>query len=101
VGKVRANSATDLLLKALPGAPVVSVAGAAKLIGRTFPAANNAISTLVEVRILKQITVGSRNRVYEAPEIVEAFTDFERQLSNPVGDTEVSSPGRRVPPPTK
>jgi hypothetical protein len=98
VGKVRANSATDLLLKALAGAPVVSVAGAAKLIDRTFPAANNAISKLVEAGILKQVTLGSRNRAYEAPDIITAFTDFERQLSRPVGDTKISAPNRRVPP---
>jgi Fic family protein len=101
VGKVRANSATDLLLKALPGAPVVSVAGAAKLIGRTFPAANNAISSLVEAGILKQITVGSRNRAYEAPDIIAAFIGFERELSSPAGDTGVSPPSRKVPPRTQ
>jgi hypothetical protein len=31
----------------------------------------------VDVGILKQINVGKRNRAFEAPEIIEAFTDLE------------------------
>ncbi len=94
---VRKNSATDLLLRALPGAPVVTVNSAAALIGRTFPAANNAVTQLVEVGILKQVNIGRRNRAYEAPAIIAAFTDLERQLGIPRGATRTSEPSRRVP----
>ncbi len=38
LGRVRANSATDLLLRALPGTPVITVSSAAAHLGRTFPA---------------------------------------------------------------
>src|SRR5450759_564691 len=41
---VRTNSATDLLLLAVPGAPIVTVSAAATLIGRTFKPANDAIT---------------------------------------------------------
>jgi hypothetical protein len=44
----------------------------------TFKPANEAIQRLVQAGILQQITVGRRNRAYEAPEIVDAFTDLER-----------------------
>lgn len=37
LGRVRSGSATDLLLRSLPGAPVLTVNGAATLIGRSFP----------------------------------------------------------------
>ena len=94
---VRKNSATDLLLRALLGAPVVTVNSAAALIGRTFPAANNAVTQLVEVGVLKQVNIGRRNRAYEAPAIIAAFTDLERQLGSPEGDTRTSEPSRRVP----
>jgi Fic family protein len=94
---VRRNSATDLLLSALPGAPVITANSAAALIGRSFPAANNAVSQLVEAGVLNQITIGRRNRAYEAPEIIAAFTDLERQLASPEGDTLTSEPLRRVP----
>jgi len=86
IGSVRRNSAADLLLRALPGAPVVTVPSAATLIGRSFTAANNAVAQLVTAGVLQQINVGRRNRAYEAPEIIAAFTDLERQLALPEGD---------------
>lgn len=83
VGRVRASSATDLLLHRLAGAPVLTAESAATLIGRTFKPANEAIQRLVEAGILHQITIGRRNRAYEAPEIIDAFTDLERTLASP------------------
>jgi Fic family protein len=97
LGAIRANSATDVLLRSLPGAPILTVDSAATLIDRTFKPANAAIQRLVEAGILQQITIGRRNRAYEAPEILEAFTALERQLSSPEGDTRTSPPARRVP----
>jgi len=99
VGRVRANSAADLLLRALIGAPVVTVNSAANLIGRSFVQTNQAVTRLVAAGILRQITVGRRNRAFEAPEIIDAFTDLERQLGSPAGDTRSSAPERRVPRP--
>ncbi|MGH3439409.1 MAG: Fic family protein [Sciscionella sp.] len=97
VGRVRARSATDLLLRALLGAPVISVNSASDLIGRSFPQTNQAIGRLVDAQILTQVTVGRRNRAFEAPEIVDAFSDLERQLASPDGNTRISEPSRRVP----
>jgi Fic family protein len=97
LGRVRANSATDLLLHRLPGAPVLTAESAATLIGRTFKPANDAIQRLVGADILQQITIGQRNRAYEAPEIIEAFTDLERRLASPESDTRTSPPSRAVP----
>lgn len=97
VGRVRAQSATDLLLRALLGAPVVSVNSASELIGRSFPQTNEAIGRLVGAAVLTQVTVARRNRAFEASEIVDAFADLERQLASPEGNTRVSEPSRRVP----
>jgi hypothetical protein len=97
LGKVRAHSSTDLLIGALPGAPIVTVNGAAKLIGRTFQATNLAIDRLVGAKILQQINVGQRNRAFEAPELIQAFTELERQLASPTGNTRSAAPTRRVP----
>ena len=47
--------------------------------------------------VLVQVSVGRRNRAYEAPELIDAFTAFERRLASPEGDTRVSVPARRVP----
>jgi len=97
VGRVRADSATDLLLKRLPGAPVLTVDSAAELLGRSFKPANGAIQRLVEADVLRQITIGRRNRAYEARDIIDAFTDLERQLASPAGDTRTARPARAVP----
>jgi Fic family protein len=97
IGSVRRNSAADLLLRALPGAPVVTVPSAATLIGRSFTAANNAVAQLVTAGVLHQVNVGRRNRAYEAPEIIAAFTDLERLLALPDADTRTSKPARPVP----
>ena len=98
LGHVRAGSGTDLLLRALPGAPILTVASAAELIDRSFPAVNDAISRLTEAGVLKQITIGRRNRAFEAKEVIDAFTSLERQLASPVGDTRSSPPTRPVTP---
>lgn len=97
LGRVRASSATDLLLRCLPGAPVLTADSAATLIERTFKPANEAIQRLLQAGILDQITIGRRNRAYEAPEIIDAFTDLERQLASPTGDTRTSPPSRPAP----
>lgn len=97
IGRVRSRSAADLLLHALLGAPVLTVTSASALIGRSFPQTNEAMSRLVDAGILRQVTAGKRNRAFEAPEIIDAFTDLERQLASPGGDTRSSGPSRRVP----
>jgi Fic family protein len=97
LGAVRARSATDLLLRALPGAPVLTVDSAAQLIGRTYKPANDAIQRLVDAKILRQVTIGRRNRAFEAPDVIAAFTALERQLASPEGDTLTSDPARPVP----
>jgi Fic family protein len=97
LGPVRANSAADLLLHMLPGAPILTVSSAAALIGRTFKPANDAVSRLADAGILTQVKVGRRNRAFEAVDVIEAFTTLERQLASPGGDTRTSEPSRPVP----
>jgi hypothetical protein len=76
---------------------VLTVGSAATFIGRSFEQTNQAIGRLTEADILHQITVGRRNRAFEAPDIIAAFTDLERQLASPEGDTRSSKPARPVP----
>jgi Fic family protein len=97
LGRVRANSAADLLITAIAGAPVLTVGGAATLISRSYPQTNAAIERLVSAGILSQITIGRRNRAFEAPAIVNVFTDLKRQLASLDGNTRTSQP---VPPVT-
>jgi len=97
VGQIRSGSAVDLLIRALPGAPIVTAASAAVLIDRSFQATNLAIARLKEVGIVSQVNVARRNRAFEASEVIDTFTDLERQLASPDGDTRSSAPARSVP----
>ncbi len=94
---VRANSALDLLVGKLIGAPILTVATAATLIERSYPATNAAIERLTAAGILRQLTIGRRNRAFESPDVITAFTALERRLASPDGDTRPSPPKRPVP----
>jgi Fic family protein len=97
LGRVRAKSATDLLLKALIGVPILTVSSASRVIERSFVQTNEAVVRLAEAGILRQVNVGRRNRAFEASEVLDAFTHLERQLASPGGETRASKPSRRVP----
>ena len=97
VGRVRRDSTVNLLVSVLPSAPVLTTTTAAELVGRSFPATSMAIERLVAAGVLAQVSVGRRNRAYEAPELIDVFTAFERRLASTEGDTRVSDPARRVP----
>jgi Fic family protein len=97
LGTVRAGSAVDALVDTLPGSPVITVQTAASLTGRSAQAVNEAIPRLLEAGILRQTTVGRRNRAFEAPELVDSFADLERRLASPEGDTRISPPARAAP----
>ena len=92
---LRSDSTAALLLPRLVGAPIVTVATAAALVDRSFPAANSAMERLVAAGILRQLTVGRRNRAFEAPEVFDAFGALERCLASPEHATH--SPHRSVP----
>lgn len=93
----RANSSEDLLIRALIGTPVVSVGSASELIGRSYPAARNAIESLVKHGVLVQNSKNRRGRIFVAVDVVDAFTGFERAMSVPGGDTSVELPARLGP----
>ncbi|HUW88557.1 MAG TPA: Fic family protein [Candidatus Paceibacterota bacterium] len=85
LGTVRKGSSLDTLLKGLVGMPILTVATAMNLTRTTHKQTNEAISVLVEAEILKSMSSRMRNRVYEAPEIIAAFAELERQLAGPNG----------------
>ena len=98
-GHPRRDSAARLLIEKLPAAPMLTTSTAATLIDRSFQAASQAMDRLVRTGVLRQVGVGRRHRVFEASELIEAFTALERQLASPGGDTRSSAPARHVPRP--
>lgn len=97
LGQVRANSATDIILRVLPGAPILTIRSAETMLNRTFKPTREALQRLIDAGILREVTIAKRNRAYEAPEIIDAFTALERQLASAHGDTRTSPPARPVP----
>jgi Fic family protein len=85
LGKVRKNSSLELLLQHLPEMPLLTVAGASRILKRSLPAANDAVNELVEAGFLTPLNQGKRDRVFEAHELLDAFTKFERSLATPGG----------------
>jgi Fic family protein len=98
LGRVRANSAVELLLDLLPGVPVITVDRAARLIGRSAMRTGEAVNRLEAAGVLRQRNIGrQRYRVFEAADVVDLFTGLERALASPTGDTATAPPTRRVP----
>ena len=88
----------SLLIGKLLGNPVVSVASAARLTGRSQEAARLAIHSLEGAGILVQNAKNRKSGIYVAREVVDAFTEYERALATPGGDTAAAQPARPVPP---
>ena len=83
LGTIRKGSATDRILGVLPGAPVLTIESAASLLGVSNNPAVEAVGRLEKAGILRQIKRGERNRTFECPEVIQAFTDLERGLAVP------------------
>jgi Fic family protein len=98
LGSVRADSALAKLIATIPGTPMMTPSGAAALIGRSLSSTAEAIARLADAGILAPTVAGRRRgQVYEAREVIEAFTLLERQLGSPAGDTTLEKPSRPAP----
>ncbi|HET6894808.1 MAG TPA: Fic family protein [Candidatus Baltobacteraceae bacterium] len=98
LGSIRRNSAIDVLVERIPGAPIATVSTLAQLAQRSFQSVNEAMNRLMENDIVSPVRVGAqRNRVFEARDIIHAFTELELQLASPAGDTGIQAPARPVP----
>lgn len=93
----RKNSAVFDLIQLLPGMPVISVESAAIATEKSTEAIRLAIPTLMDAGILSQTSKGKRNRIFEATEVVDEFTRYERSLATTSGDTRSEKPKRPVP----
>jgi Fic family protein len=102
LGRVRADSAINRIIEVVPGAPIITVESAARLVDRSIVRTGEAINRLVDAGVLRQRNVGrQRYRVFEATDILGLFTNLERALASPTGNTQHEPPVRPVPaPPT-
>ena len=88
----RGASAADKLIALLPAYPIVGLNLTRELLGVSTPAAWGALQRLEGAGVLHQITVGRRNRAYEAVGLFEVVDRFERELATPQGATKPNRP---------
>jgi Fic family protein len=93
-GQPRRDSSAEALIQLLPAHPVLTVDAAATLLNRSKQAANEALSVLERASVLKQTSIGRRNRAFEAVELVRLVDAFERELAIP---EDGESPRRPAP----
>jgi Fic family protein len=85
-GRPRRDSSAEALIVQLPAHPIVTVATAQKILGRSKQAVNEAVAILAERGVIQPITLAKRNRAWEARELFELVNDVERELSIPIDD---------------
>jgi Fic family protein len=89
-GNPRRNSGPLRLIELLPSRPIIDVRTAAELLGGTEERARQAILRLKQAGVLRQTSVGRRNRAWECVGLFDLLDRFERELG----------PAERAPRPT-
>lgn len=82
-GNPRRGSAARRLIQLLPGQPILRIGHVIELTGVSDTAAHRAVDQLVDASVLKQLTVGKRNRAWEAVGLLDLVDRFERALATP------------------
>lgn len=80
-GNPRSDSAAAAVIAALPAYPIVGAEQAAAITDRSVVAARNALNQLEEAEVLRLVTVGKRNRLWESAGLFALVDEMERQLS--------------------
>ena len=98
LGSVRRHSVVLRIIDILPGTPLTTVANLQQLTGTALSSITEAVARLEKAGILRPMNLErKRGQVYEARDIMDAFTDLERQLASPADNTRVEPPVRTVP----
>jgi len=81
----------------LPAFSIVDSATVQRIAGVSAVAARNALNSLEQARVLRQVTVGKRNRAWMAHEVFEVINAFEWDIATPDDPTKArrSAPSRR------
>jgi len=91
-GYPRRGSAADALLAQLPAFSIVDSATVQQIAGVSAVAARNALNGLnglEQVGVLRQVSVGKRNRAWMAHEVFEVINAFEWDIATPEDPAEV------------
>lgn len=73
----RGSGAGHVLLDALFAQPVVTVEYVRRIVSRSFPAANQLVADFVRLGLLRQISLGARNRVFAYQPYLDIFGELK------------------------
>ncbi|WBQ06527.1 Fic family protein [Kribbella sp. CA-293567] len=93
----RKGSAAERLLPELIGHPVITAEDAMRLTGSSRSAAFTAVETFVSAGILSPVGSQQRYRLFEAAQVFQILTDYERASATESGSTRGEQPKRAVP----
>ena len=82
-GYPRPQSGARKLIDVLPAHPVVNLRTVQELTGVSAEAARQALNRLEEAGVLQTISVGRRNRAFEAVGLFLLLDSFEREMGSP------------------
>jgi Fic family protein len=99
LGNPRSDAAVRLLIADLPGQPMIDVATASEMTGRSHVAVQNALRRLEEAGILTRLNERKWGRVWECDEMLDLIGDFEASVSSR-GDLLAMARHADVPPVT-
>jgi Fic family protein len=91
-GRPRRHSSAEALIKLLPAHPIVTLATATRILGRSKQATNEAIALLAKRGVLHPTTLARRNRAWEARELFDLVNAVERELAIPTEPARVRRP---------
>lgn len=83
LGSLRKDAVARQLVSALPEQPVIGVASAQSLTGRSHVAVGRAMEQLEEARVLRRLNERKWGRVWECDGLLELVEDFEKSVSVP------------------
>jgi Fic family protein len=82
-GRPRRDSSAAALIAVLPAYPVLTVQSAAHVLERSIQAVNEGLGKLEAAAIVKRTRAMKWGRTFEAPELLQVVTAFERELAFP------------------
>lgn len=84
----RANSSVAKLIDGLVATPVLNAHIAQQMTGSAAPRTYEAIEKLADVSILREITGGTRNRIWVASDVVTEIVDLDERIGRRVKPTD-------------
>lgn len=82
-GAPRRGSGPRRLIELLPSQPIVDVKTVAGLLGGSAERSRQAIARLEQAGVVRQTSVGKRNRAWESVGLFDLLDRFERDLGAP------------------